>query len=96
MKWRYEPSAELTAEGYSLSTYELERAGEAINLTVSHLMEKANSKFIKAVLDGWPPALPSAFHHDLRSRSHHRSSGGSLFESPATAGDLHLKPGGGG
>ena len=49
----------MTAEGYSHMTYELEPAGETVKLTVTHVMEKSESKFIKAMSGGWPIILSS-------------------------------------
>jgi uncharacterized protein YndB with AHSA1/START domain len=59
LKWRNELFADLTAEGYSRLTYELEEKGDSVKLTVRHEMDKSDSKFIKAVTDGWPPILSS-------------------------------------
>jgi uncharacterized protein YndB with AHSA1/START domain len=59
LKWRNEMSPELTAEGYSRLTYELEQEGESVKLTLTHVMEKAESKYIKAVSGGWPIILAS-------------------------------------
>lgn len=59
LKWRHELMPELTAEGYSRMTYELEPAGETVKLTVTHVMDKSDSKFIKAVSGGWPIILSS-------------------------------------
>ena len=57
LKWRNEIFPEMTAEGYSRLTYELELTGEAVKLTVTHTMDKSESKFIKAVSNGWPMIL---------------------------------------
>jgi len=57
LKWRNEIFPEMTAEGYSRLTYELELTGEAVKLTVTHTMDKSESKFIKAVSGGWPMIL---------------------------------------
>ena len=59
LKWRNEMFPEMTAEGYSRLTYELEQKGESVKLTLTHVMEKADSKFIKAVGGGWPIILAS-------------------------------------
>jgi uncharacterized protein YndB with AHSA1/START domain len=59
LSWRNELFPEMTAEGYSRLTYELEQKGEAVKLTVTHEMDKSESKFIKAVSNGWPPILAS-------------------------------------
>ena len=59
IKWRNEFKPELTAEGYSLCTFDIEpRAGsEAIKLTITHSMERDDSKVIQAVSGGWPSIL---------------------------------------
>jgi uncharacterized protein YndB with AHSA1/START domain len=59
LKWRNEMIPEMTAEGYSRMTYELKQQGESVKLTVTHVMEKAGSKFIQAVSGGWPNILAS-------------------------------------
>jgi uncharacterized protein YndB with AHSA1/START domain len=48
---------ELKAEGWSLCTMDLEASGEAVKLTVTHSIERENSKFIGAVSNGWPQIL---------------------------------------
>ncbi len=57
IRWRNEFMPELKAEGWSLCTMELEPAGEAVKLTVTHSIERENSKFIGAVSGGWPKIL---------------------------------------
>jgi uncharacterized protein YndB with AHSA1/START domain len=57
IRWRNEWKAELKAEGWSLCTMELEQVGTAVKLTVTHGMERDNSKFIEAVSGGWPQIL---------------------------------------
>jgi uncharacterized protein YndB with AHSA1/START domain len=59
LTWRHELDSELTAEGYSRLTYELEQKGEMVKLTVKHEIDKRGSKFIKAVSGGWPMILSS-------------------------------------
>jgi uncharacterized protein YndB with AHSA1/START domain len=59
LKWRNEIFPEMTAEGYSRMTYELEPAGETVKLTLTHAMDKPDSKYIKAVSNGWPIILSS-------------------------------------
>ena len=59
LKWRNEFRPELKAEGYSRLTYQLEKEGKSVKLTVIHEMEKEGSKFIEAVSNGWPHILAS-------------------------------------
>jgi hypothetical protein len=40
-------------------TYELEQQGDTVKLTVTHVMDKEDSNFIKGVSNGWPPILSS-------------------------------------
>jgi uncharacterized protein YndB with AHSA1/START domain len=56
-KWRNEFRPELKAEGYASCTYELEQMDGAVKLTITHAMERAESKFIGAVAGGWPRIL---------------------------------------
>jgi uncharacterized protein YndB with AHSA1/START domain len=57
IRWRHELTPELKAEGWSLCTMDLETSGEAVKLTVTHSIERENSKFIGAVSNGWPQIL---------------------------------------
>jgi len=57
LKWRNEFRPELTAEGYSRCTIEIEPIPDAVKLTVSHSMDRAESKVIEAVSGGWPRIL---------------------------------------
>jgi len=57
LKWRNEFRTELKSEGYSQCTMELEPTGGAVKLTITHVMNRAESKFIEAVSDGWPRIL---------------------------------------
>jgi uncharacterized protein YndB with AHSA1/START domain len=57
LKWRNEFRPELKAEGYSRCTVELEPIDGAVKLTITHVMDRAESKFIEAVSGGWPRIL---------------------------------------
>jgi uncharacterized protein YndB with AHSA1/START domain len=57
LKWRNEFKPELKAEGYSQCTMELEPVAGAVKLTITHTMDRADSKFIEAVSGGWPQIL---------------------------------------
>ena len=61
IRWRNEFMPELKAEGYSTCTMEIEPAGkpgeESMKLTVTHPMERSDSKLIAAVGGGWPLIL---------------------------------------
>ena len=57
IRWLNEWSAELKAEGTSRCTMELEPVDNAVKLTITHEMERPESKFITAVSGGWPRIL---------------------------------------
>lgn len=57
LKWRNEFRPELKAEGFAYCTIELEPYGEAVRLSITHTIERADSNFIKAVSGGWPKIL---------------------------------------
>jgi uncharacterized protein YndB with AHSA1/START domain len=57
--WQNHLFAELTAEGFSRMTYELEPTGSVVKLTLTHTIDKLESKLIKAVSGGWPYILAS-------------------------------------
>jgi uncharacterized protein YndB with AHSA1/START domain len=57
IKWRNEFRPELQSEGYSHCTMEIEPVNEAVKLTITHTVERPDSKFIEAVSGGWPKIL---------------------------------------
>jgi uncharacterized protein YndB with AHSA1/START domain len=57
IKWRNEFKPELQAEGHSICTMDIEPAGGAVKLTITHSIDKKNAKFIEAVSGGWPKVL---------------------------------------
>ena len=57
LKWRNEFRPELKAEGFTLCTIEIEPYGHAVRLSITHTIERADSKFIQAVSGGWPMIL---------------------------------------
>jgi uncharacterized protein YndB with AHSA1/START domain len=59
LRWRNEFMPELREEGSSRMTYEIEKKGESVKLTVIHEMEREGSKFIESVSGGWPMILSS-------------------------------------
>ena len=59
LSWRNEFRPELRAEGYSRLTYTLENVGKSVKLTITHEMDKLDSKFLEAVSGGWPHILAS-------------------------------------
>ncbi|HEX4129091.1 MAG TPA: SRPBCC family protein [Pirellulales bacterium] len=59
LSWRNEFLPDLKAEGYSRMAYELEPQGDAVKLTITHEMDRPDSKLIDGVSQGWPPILSS-------------------------------------
>ena len=57
IRWQNEWKPELKAEGPSRCTFELEPMGRAVKLTITHEIERPESKLITAVSDGWPLVL---------------------------------------
>ena len=59
LTWRNEFMPDLRVEGYSRLTYELEKVGDSVKLTLIHEMDQPDSKLIQAVSSGWPHILAS-------------------------------------
>ena len=57
LKWRHELRPELKAEGDARFTMELEQAAGAVKLTITHVIDRADSNLIEAVSAGWPRIL---------------------------------------
>ena len=57
IKWRNEFRPELKAEGYSRCTMNIEPVDSVVKLTITHVMDQPESKFIEAVSGGWPHIL---------------------------------------
>ena len=61
IKWHNEWKAEMKAEGDSLCTFEIETvpdvSPQAVKLSITHAMDRPESKFIQAVSGGWPRIL---------------------------------------
>jgi uncharacterized protein YndB with AHSA1/START domain len=57
MSWLNEWKPEFKAEGISRLVYEIEPVGPSAKLTLTHSMERPDSKFIESVSDGWPLVL---------------------------------------
>lgn len=57
IKWRNEFRPELKDEGFARCTIDIEPVEEAVKLTITHVMERADSKLIGAVSGGWPRIL---------------------------------------
>ena len=59
LTWQNEFMPDMKAEGHSTCTYDLEPAGSAVKLTVTHEIGVPNSKLIGGVSEGWPHLLAS-------------------------------------
>jgi uncharacterized protein YndB with AHSA1/START domain len=59
LKWQNEFLPEIKAEGPSRCTMELEPFGDMVKLSVTHEIDRADSKLIASVSTGWPMILSS-------------------------------------
>ena len=59
LTWQNHMFPEANAEGFSRLTYELEAKGDEVKLTVTHEMDRKDSKLIGKVSNGWPHILSS-------------------------------------
>jgi len=57
VRWHNEWSAELKAEGPGRCTFDIEPMADAVKLTITHEIERLDSKLIHAVSGGWPLVL---------------------------------------
>jgi uncharacterized protein YndB with AHSA1/START domain len=57
IRWQNQFKPELKAEGPSRCTIELEPRGSAVKLSITHEIERPESKLITAVSGGWPLIL---------------------------------------
>ena len=57
IRWQNEWNPELKAEGPSRCTFQLEPVDKAVKLTITHEIDRPDSKFITAVSGGWPYTL---------------------------------------
>ena len=91
LRWRNEFVPELTAEGYSRCTVDIELAGDgdAVKLTVTHTIERDPSRLIAAVSGGWPIVLSNlkslleTGHAVLRPRTGEQPSAARSHARPA-------------
>lgn len=54
INWQHQLHPELAIEGPSLCTMTIEPIGDAVKLSISHSIDRDNSKLIAAVSEGWP------------------------------------------
>jgi uncharacterized protein YndB with AHSA1/START domain len=59
VSWRNEFMPEIHTEGHSRCTFELATQGDAVRLTLTHEIDRDNSKLIAGVSVGWPLLLSS-------------------------------------
>ena len=57
IRWQHQNDPELKAEGESRCTMELEPAGGAVKLSITHTMDREPSRLIAKVSGGWPKIL---------------------------------------
>jgi len=56
-KWRNEWKPEFKAEGYSHCVYEIEPMGMSVRFTMTHSIERSDSKFLESVSGAWPMVM---------------------------------------
>jgi uncharacterized protein YndB with AHSA1/START domain len=59
LTWQNHLFPDLTSEGFSQLTYQLEPMASSVKLTVTHTMDRTDSKLVNAVSKGWPSILSS-------------------------------------
>lgn len=59
LTWENQFLPELRKEGPSTLTYELEHMESSVKLTLTHEMDRPNSRLIEATSQGWPSLLSS-------------------------------------
>jgi Activator of Hsp90 ATPase homolog 1-like protein len=59
LDWAHVFPSELSAEGVSRCTYDIETVEGAVKLTITHEMDRPESTLIDAVANGWPHILAS-------------------------------------
>ena len=59
VSWQNQFMPELKVEGHSRATFELEPVGESVKLTITHEIDRPDSKLIAGVSTGWPHILSS-------------------------------------
>ena len=59
VSWRNELSPAMYVEGHSRASFDLEPAGDAVKLTVTHGFNTPDSELYKGVSTGWPAILAS-------------------------------------
>jgi len=57
IRWRNELIPDAKAEGWSRCTMDLDSSGDVAKLTVTHSINREDSKLIQAVSNGWPQIL---------------------------------------
>jgi hypothetical protein len=54
IRWQNEWKPEIKAEGPSRCTFDVERVDNSVKLTITHEIERPDSKLITSVSGGWP------------------------------------------
>ncbi|HXR58596.1 MAG TPA: SRPBCC family protein [Burkholderiales bacterium] len=57
MSWLNEWKPEFKAEGHARCVFEIVPAGAAVKLTLTHSIERSDSRFIGAAAEGWPRVI---------------------------------------
>lgn len=83
IRWHHQHRPELKAEGDSYCTMELEQQGSSVKLSITHTVDRADSKLIEAVSGGWPKVISN-----LKSLM---ETGSVAMEDPYPAADAQGK-----
>jgi uncharacterized protein YndB with AHSA1/START domain len=59
LSWRNEFMPALKAEGFSRASFEIEKVGDTVRLTVTQEIDRDPSQLIDGVSNGWPAILSS-------------------------------------
>ena len=59
VSWRHDKDPEIAKEGHSRMTCDLEQQGSSVKVTITHSIDKPESRVITSVSTGWPFVLAS-------------------------------------
>jgi uncharacterized protein YndB with AHSA1/START domain len=57
LRWQHQLDPAMTAEGFTLCTFDIEAKGDSVRLSVVHEIDRDNARVIGAVSGGWPMVL---------------------------------------
>lgn len=57
LSWQHQLDPQMRAEGFTRCTFDIERKGDTVRLSVLHEADRDDARVIKAVAGGWPQVL---------------------------------------